>query len=136
MKSFNLILFASLLMFAGCGNQVKQNTQNEENMQIMKEERTGDEIKIVAIMTVKPEGMNDIMPIFQAVVQGSQQEEGCISYNLHQDIADSTKFVMLEEWVSQEAINYHNTTEHYKAFKEASKDMIEKSDVSKLKLVY
>lgn len=137
MKKIVFIALFGLLFITSCNK--KAETVQEDSIVVKNDmdiERTGDELKIVAIMTVKPEAVNDILPIFQAVVQGSQEEEDCISYNLHQDISDSTKFVMLEEWKSQSAIDFHNNTDHYKTFKEASKDLIVKSDVSILKLVY
>jgi len=131
------ILFVALLglLLAGCNS--KPATQ--DNTVVVKydnEERTGDELRIIAVMKVKPESIEDIKPIFQAVVTGSQQEEGCISYNLYQDIKDNTKFVMVEEWKSQAAIDFHNTTEHYKTFKESSADMIESMEANVIKLVY
>jgi len=135
---FTLSLLASLF-FISCDQKPKEKDAQDDTIVVkndMIEERTGDELKIVAIMTVKPEAVEKILPIFQAIVTGSQEEEGCLFYNLHQDINDSTKFVMLEEWKSQAAIDFHNSTEHYKAFKEASKDMIIKSEVTILKLVY
>ncbi|MDR2948309.1 MAG: antibiotic biosynthesis monooxygenase [Dysgonomonas sp.] len=136
MKKIVFAILCALLFMAGCNPK----TQNTDNTIVIKndmvEERTGDELKIVAIMTVKPEAVEDILSVFQPLVQGSQEEDGCIFYNLHQDISDPTKFIMLEEWKSQAAIDFHNNTEHYKAFKEASKDMIVKSEVSVMKLVY
>ena len=137
MKKIVFPLLLGLILMAGCTH--KTQTGQDDTIVIksdMEDERTGDELKIVAIMTVKPEAIKEILPIFQTLVQGSQEEDGCISYNLHQDISDSTKFVMLEEWKSQAAIDYHNNTDHFKTFKEASKGMIEKSEVSILKLVY
>jgi len=134
------IVFATLftlLFITGC-NSGTQNTDHDTIVikNDLTEERTGDELKIVAIMTVKPEAIKDILPVYQMLVQGSQEEDGCIFYNLHQDINDSTKFIMLEEWKSQAAIDFHNNTEHYKAFQEAAKGMIAKSEVSIMKLVY
>lgn len=131
------ILFFALLgmLFVGCNS--KPSTQ--ENTIIVKtdmEERTGDELKIIAVMKVKPESIDALKPIFQAVVTGSQEEEGCISYNLYQDINDPAKFVMVEEWKSQAAIDFHNNTEHFKTFKAASADMIENMEVSIIKLVF
>ncbi|WP_051697704.1 putative quinol monooxygenase [Prevotella sp. 10(H)] len=134
MKKIVFAITIILLCMAGCNK--KQEVTQEETIVVKPEieEPTGDELKIVAIMTVKPEDVKKILPVFQAVVQGSQEEEGCIYYNLHQDINDPTKFIMLEEWESQAAIDFHNNTEHYKTFKEASKDMIIKSDVTIVKL--
>lgn len=138
MKKIVFSLLFGLLIMAGC--TPKSQTAQDDNSIVIKsaveEERTGDELKIVAIMSVKPESVKDILAIYQPLVQGSQEEEGCIFYNLHQDISDSTKFIMLEEWKSQAAIDFHNNTEHYKAFQEASKGMIVKSEVSIMKLVY
>lgn len=137
MKKIVFATLLALLFITGC-NSKSHNAENDTIVikNDMEEERTGNELKIVAIITVKPEAIKDILPVFQAVVQGSQEEDGCIFYNLHQDINDSTKFIMLEEWKSQDAINFHNNTDHYKTFKEASKDMVAKSEVSIMKLVY
>lgn len=136
MKKCLFIALLGLFVFSGCN---MKTTTKEESIVVktdMDEERTGDELKIVAIIKAKPECAQDILPVFQAVVTGSQEEEGCISYNLHQDVSDSTKFVMIEEWKSQDAINIHNETEHYKTFVAASADMLESLDVTILKLVY
>lgn len=136
MKKCLFIALLGLFVFSGCN---MKTTTKEESVIVrtdMEEERTGDELKIVAIIKVKPECTQDILPVFQAVVTGSQEEEGCISYNLHQDVSDSTKFVMIEEWKSQDAIDIHNNTEHYKTFVDASADMVESLDVTILKLVY
>lgn len=137
MRKVLLSLFVGVLTFAGCN---QKTIPDHDNTIVVKtdviEERTGDELRIVAIMNVKPDAVEKILPIFQPLVTGSQEEDGCIFYNLHQDINDSTRFVMIEEWKSQEAIDFHNNTEHYKAFKKASEGLVEKSEVSILKLVY
>lgn len=131
------VLIGLLVLFPFVACNTRQDNQQEDAVIVKDEvERTGDELKIVAIITVKPEQIRDMLPLFQEIVQGSQEEDGCISYNLHQDIKDSTKFIMLEEWKSQDAINYHNNTDHFKSFKAASKDMVEKSEVSVMKLIY
>lgn len=131
------VLFFTLLVLLLAGCNTKPTTQ--ENTIVVKtdmEERTGEELRIMAVINIKPECIEDIKPIFQAVVIGSQEEEGCLSYNLYQDITDPTKFVMVEEWKSQAAIDFHNNTEHYKTFKAASADMVAGLDVTLMKLVY
>ncbi|MDR2953772.1 MAG: antibiotic biosynthesis monooxygenase [Prevotella sp.] len=135
MKKILLAVILGTFFLSGC----MKTTEKETKTIIVKtdgEERTGDELKIVAVIKIKPEAVTDILPIFQAVVQGSQEEEGCISYNLHQDVSDPTKFIMLEEWRSQAAIDFHNNTDHYKTFKAASADMVAGMEVSIMKLVY
>lgn len=137
MKKIVFTVLACILCLAACN---KKNETIQDGTIIVKnemtEERTGDELKIVAIITVKPEYLKEIMPLYQNLVQASQEEEGCIFYNLHQDIADSTKLFMLEEWQNQAAIDFHNNTDHFKNFKELSKGMVEKSEVTIMKLIY
>ncbi len=135
------LFLATLVMMVLCnaGCNKKAEPVQEEAIVIksdIENERTGDELTIVATITVQPDKIQEMLPIFEAVVTGSQEEEGCISYNLYQGIADSTKFTILEEWKSQEAINFHNNTEHFKTFKEASKDRIIKLEANISKLIY
>lgn len=40
-------------------------------------------IKIVALVTVKPEYTETLKPLFQSLVKASRAEEGNISYDLH-----------------------------------------------------
>lgn len=131
-----ILIFALLgFILVGCNTK----TPNQENTIVVKadtEERTGDELKIIATIKIKPEFVEKILPIFQAVVTGSQEEEGCIAYNLCRDVSDPTKFIMVEEWKSQAAIDFHNNSEHFNAFKAAATDMIDHMDVSIIKLVY
>lgn len=136
MKKITFIALLSILCVVACKKQsveVTEVTTVTTTDSVSKP--TGNELKIVAIIKVKPQAVKDIMPIFEKIVSGSQKEEGCIYYNLHQDTKDSTRFVMLEEWKSQDAIDFHNNTEHFKAFKEAAKDKIESSEVTVIKTV-
>lgn len=138
MKKIVFAVLFGLLCIVSCSK--KAETAQDDTIIIKTgleaEERTGDELKIAAIITVKPEAIKDILPIFQAVVQGSQEEDGCISYNVHQDTSDSTRFIILEEWESQAAIDFHGSTDHFKTYQKASKDMVVKKEVIKMKLVY
>ena len=58
-------------------------------------------IKIVALVTVKPEYTETLKPLFQSLVKASRAEEGNISYDLHQEIGKPERFVFVENWKSQ-----------------------------------
>lgn len=96
-----------------------------------------NELKIVAEITLKPNTWEVMKSIFENVVTSSQAEAGCISYNLHKDITDTTdtKFVMLEIWKDQAAIDMHNESTHFKAFKQAAADYIANMKVTILKMI-
>ena len=50
-------------------------------------------IKIVALVTVKPEYTETLKPLFQSLVKASRAEEGNVSYDLHQEIGKPNRFV-------------------------------------------
>ena len=70
-------------------------------------------LKIIATINVKPEFKEDVLNMLQTVTDATRKEEGNISYVLHEDINNSAKIIILEEWKSQEAIDFHNQTEHF-----------------------
>ena len=45
----------------------------------------------------------------------SNQEEGCLFYNLHIDQNDSNTFYFLEAWKDQAAFDFHASTDYVKA---------------------
>ncbi|WP_085535128.1 putative quinol monooxygenase [Massilibacteroides vaginae] len=53
-----------------------------------------------------------------AVVAGSRAEEGCVYYELGKSNTPLT-YAFIEVWKSQDAINTHNETAHFKTFVEA-----------------
>ena len=70
-------------------------------------------IKIVAKSVIK-DGQKDIyLQLTKELIEKSRQEEGCISYNLFQDINDASVFAFIEEWQDKKAIELHNNSEHF-----------------------
>lgn len=75
------------------------------------------ELKIIAELTINDgENTETIKKALYNVVNATRKEEGCISYELHQDIADPKRFVFIEVWKSQEAIDNHNASLHFQDF--------------------
>ncbi len=70
-------------------------------------------IQIVALVTVKPEYTEALAAQFKELVKASRAEEGNISYDLHQEIGKPNRFVFVENWKSQAAIDEHNASEHF-----------------------
>ena len=70
-------------------------------------------IQIVALVTVKPEYTEALAAQFKELVKASRAEEGNISYDLHQEIGKPNRFVFVESWKSQAAIDEHNASETF-----------------------
>lgn len=49
------------------------------------------------------------------LVEESNKEAGCIAYDLFASTTRDDVFVMVETWKDDEAIEFHNSTEHFKA---------------------
>ena len=83
-------------------------------------------LMIMAALTIKNEADKAYVEnALHQVVDGTNTEEGNISYILHQDINNPMRYVIFEVWKSQEAIDFHNQTPHFKAFQEAIRDKVE-----------
>lgn len=129
MKQVFYALLFLVLGLSSCTNKIANNTQTANEL-------SGDELKIIAEIYLKPDAFKSMKPVFEKLIAGSQAEEGCIYYDLHIDIADTTntRFVMMETWKDQEAIDTHNESEHYKNFSRVAKDYIDSTKVTVVKV--
>ena len=113
------VLYLTIMLAFGACNSKSSKSATEE-ICCAKEVTTAcceNALKIVATVTIKDAADKDaIEQALFAVVDGTRTEEGCISYELHQDINNPMIYVFVEVWKSQEAIDIHNATEHFNAF--------------------
>ena len=72
-------------------------------------------IRVVALMNVRPEKLDETLGAFDPLVAATRQEEGCITYELLQNVEDPNDLTFVEEWSSAEALQAHFETEHFKA---------------------
>ena len=52
--------------------------------------------------------------IIADLVKKTNAEKGCITYNVHQDKKEKTKFAMIEQWECQADLDAHLKTDHVK----------------------
>ncbi|EWS74390.1 antibiotic biosynthesis monooxygenase family protein (macronuclear) [Tetrahymena thermophila SB210] len=79
-------------------------------------------LRIVALISIKQESREQLLPVFKTLIEETRKEEGNISYVLTNDVKDQNSFVFVEEWKSQEAINQHMASAHFVAFQGQIKD--------------
>lgn len=84
-----------------------------------------NQLKIIADVTAKAGLEEEVRKILEALTDASRKEKGNISYHLHQDINNLNVFIIIEEWESQDAIDFHNQTPHFAKFKEQISDKFE-----------
>lgn len=93
-------------------------------------------LKIVATISVKENYIEELKNIFHTVVDATRMEEGCISYDLHSDVNNPLVFVILEEWKNQEAIDFHNKSQHFQNFKKGIDGKIDNLKIDVIKKIY
>jgi quinol monooxygenase YgiN len=81
-------------------------------------------IVITARMKLKPEAVEPAKKELSKLVAATCAEAGCISYELLQTGKEGTSFMILENWNSKEDLDRHSQSAHFKAWMDASKDMM------------
>jgi quinol monooxygenase YgiN len=71
---------------------------------------------ITATIVVKTEHVADFIETAKSMVENSNAEPGCESYMFYQDPFNKTRFIAVEFWKDQAAIDSHNNSAHFKAF--------------------
>jgi quinol monooxygenase YgiN len=72
-------------------------------------------IKIIAKQSVKPDQIDGYIELMGELVAKTRQlDTGCVEYGLFQDIKDPKILTIIEEWESQDALDKHMATAHFK----------------------
>ncbi len=73
-------------------------------------------VGVVARFAIQPDRVEEFVEIARReMVEPTQGEPGCIRYELWQDREDRSRFAMVEEWESEEALATHLAQESLQA---------------------
>ena len=134
--SFVLTVVVGVFMSSCCENPKTEAGAVPVEAEVKYVAYPDDALKIVATASLKDSTFQaDFEKALQAVVEGTNKEEGNIAYEAHQDINNPLVYVIIEVWKSQEAINFHNETDHFKAFVAAIGDKAD-LNVNTMKKLY
>ncbi|MDR1592865.1 MAG: antibiotic biosynthesis monooxygenase [Prevotellaceae bacterium] len=117
-KVLSFVLITSVMLLAyscNCGSKEKKCEKTES---CCKEGHKAEVKKIVitAYLDIKIDQVEKFLAEVQEVITKSKAEEGNASYNLFADLKEKNKFVFVEEWKGQAAVDTHFATEHFKKF--------------------
>lgn len=84
---------------------------------------------IVALFQFKENHLMDAIELLKKLVFETRKEEGCMQYDLVEDIENKGFFFISEIWESTEHHHQHNGTDHLMTFRAESASMLEKSAV-------
>ena len=97
------------------------------------EKRLGmSNITVVAKIVAKRDSVEAVKAELLKLIPPTRKENGCIMYNLHQDIINPALFIFYETWENAASIEEHINTDHYKSYVKALDGMLEEKVVNKL----
>ncbi|WP_194909753.1 antibiotic biosynthesis monooxygenase [Catenulispora rubra] len=82
---------------------------------------------VCAVATLKalPGHADEVRDLMQSVAQATRQEDGCLTYLIHQAKDEPNTLVVYEQWASPAAMAAHHKTAHMHAFKEAAGSIVD-----------
>lgn len=64
-------------------------------------------VKVTAKCTVKKDSIETFKTITSQLIDVTRKENGCLSYELFQDLKEPTIFIFIETWETMEALEAH-----------------------------
>jgi quinol monooxygenase YgiN len=125
MKVKLLVLFlVTALILSSCGNK-KNVPVGQAADSLIKAPAPDYAMMITARLNVKPEKVKDFMAVAKEMVENSNKETGCTSYQLFQDPYDNSGFIFVESYKNQAAVEAHFASDYFKAFGPKITDMVQ-----------
>lgn len=78
-----------------------------------------EDVRVAAFLHAKPGQEDAVMKAALECVAPTRAEPGNTMYILHRDKKDPALFVFIEHWHSQEALDQHMQTPHFKTLAQA-----------------
>lgn len=92
-------------------------------------------IHIVAKNTVKKSQVETFKVLTKELILKSKEEDGCIAYDLYEDMNNPNILTFVEIWSDEEAIERHNQSEHFQKIVPKLGNLIETKEVNLYKKV-
>ena len=70
-------------------------------------------ILLLVKFDVKKGQVDGFMDVINPLIEGSRKEAGCFEYNLFLEDDTTNKFILVEKWQNQDALDFHNNTDHF-----------------------
>ncbi len=98
------------------GRGIVRDTQNAVQSIYTVIQKEGIMKVINVTLNVNKNMQQDYKEFIATLVKKSRQESGNISYDHYKSLTVPDEYQIIEHWQDEEAINFHNETEHFKTF--------------------
>ncbi len=83
-------------------------------------------ITVVARLKAKKELASTVKEHLSRLVAPTRNEQGCISYDLHEKVDDETEFMFYENWESKESLDEHLEKPYLREFRAQADELLQK----------
>jgi quinol monooxygenase YgiN len=125
MKAKLLVLLFSMALISSTYGSKKSVENAKGSANSTQTASTDYGMMIVAKITVKPDKVKAFTDAAREIIEKSNKEAGCKSYQLYQDPYDNLKFVFVEEYKNQAAVDAHFASDYFKAFGPKIGDLVQ-----------
>ena len=70
-------------------------------------------IKVIARSKIKKGFLPEALELYRELVAETRKEEGCISYELFEELDHPHSLTLMEEWTTMNALHFHTQTPHF-----------------------
>lgn len=92
-------------------------------------------LTIVAKIEAKRDKIEFVKAELLKLIEPTRKEVGCVQYDLHLDNENPALFIFIENWESEEVLQDHANSEHFKAFTKATDGALENFIVNKMTIL-
>lgn len=94
----------------------KQNTPAQQNQPETTMQKPDNQRIIEAKIFIKPGSEAEFIEAAKYIIEKTNNEEGCIFYQLYQDPYVKTNFIMVEKYKNQAAVEFHFAQDYFSEF--------------------
>ncbi len=73
-------------------------------------------ISVIATLTCKRDSDSAFQVELKKLLKATLAEEGCLSYEIYECAQEKGKYIVIDQWESDDALAKHQATPHYKYF--------------------
>lgn len=92
-------------------------------------------LPIIVKFTVKEEKLDFMISELQKILEPTRKEEGCILYELHQDLSNPNILMFYEIWETTAHWKAHDEQDHIVVFKKCTQGCTESIEFNKLAIL-
>jgi quinol monooxygenase YgiN len=87
-------------------------------------------VKVMAILTARPDRAEELRLLLDSMVAASRAEPGNLRYDLWQDQAAPSRFVLDELYTDSDAVAAHRASPHFQTYLTTINDLAERTAVT------